>query len=358
MTAEQLRRFLAGREGPQATLDFLDHTFLPTMVRALNEFTYQRRIALYPGDLLPTNERNLTDVRTRMGQLIEYLFSNVGNECLETYDISDLAWTSVVAHRFPDLEIRNDLGRRGIRVEVKCLQSLAEEKAANFDTLKKDIHPQTDYVVVFIWEWSNEPAIGGWESAPRILKAFVFHAYSLADLRDYRWLQNPARSVSGGFQGFDFRYPVNCTSGYYNVEEGNFGKLLRIWKRDLEPPPYVDTLLQRTIDTFLTFEDDAVWNGFAVVAKAKLSTLEHREVQPICVGGHIAGYRAGDVAVLFRRRTSTRQRREIAVRYQLEWVVVMTDKYNWTRCRVGGGRLHKTDTGKKPKHLCLSRIEN
>lgn len=354
MTAEQLRRFLAGRESPRETLDFLDQSFLPAMVRALNEFTYQRRIALYPGDLLPTNERNLTDVRTRMGQLIEYLFSNVGNECLKTYGISDLAWTNVVAHRFPDLEIRNDLGHRGIRVEVKCLQSLAEEKAANFDTLKKDIHPQTDYIVVFIWEWSNEPLIGGWERAPRILKAFVFHAYSLADLRDYRWLQNPASSVSGGFQGFDLRYPINCKSGNYNVEEGNFGKLLRIWKRDLEPPPYVDTLLQQTIDTFLNFEDDAVWNGFAVVAKTKLSTLGRGEVRPIGVGVRIAGYRAGDVAVLFRRRiTSAKQQREIAVSCQLEWVVVMTDKYNWTRYRVVAGRLDKTDNGKKPKHLSL-----
>lgn len=40
-----------------------------------------------------------------------------------------------------------------MRIEVKCLQSMAEEKSANFDTLIKDINPQTDFVVVFLWEW-------------------------------------------------------------------------------------------------------------------------------------------------------------------------------------------------------------
>lgn len=358
MTAEHVRRFLVGREHPSATLEFLDRTLLPVTVRDLNQFTYQRRIALYPGDLLPTNERNLTDVRTRMGQLIEYLFSTVGNDFLATHGISDLAWTNVVAHRFPDLEVRDGLGQRGIRIEIKCLQSLAEEKAANFDTLKKDLHPQTDYVVVFIWEWSNEPTIGGWDSAPRILKAFAFHACSLAHLRDYHWLQNPPRSVSGGFQGFDLRYPLNCTSGSYNVEEGNLGKLMRIWKRDIEPPPRVDDLLQQTIETFVDFEEYAVWKGFSAIAKTRLSRLEHSENRPILVGSRVVGYHAGDIAVLFRRRADTKQQREITVRYKLQRLVVMNDKYGWTNYRVVSGKLQKTGSGKKPKHLHLGRIEN
>ena len=38
-------------------------------------------------------------------------------------------------------KFENDKGERGLRFEVKCLQSTAEEKSANFATLRKDIQP-------------------------------------------------------------------------------------------------------------------------------------------------------------------------------------------------------------------------
>ena len=133
-------------------------------------------MALYGGDRVPENERNLTDVRNRMSLLIEYKLAWIGNDVMEAHGITDLFWANVVANRFPDLELRNNQGRRGVRVEVKCLQAIAEEKSANFDTMKKDLNPNTDYIVVFIWEWFTDQAPVGWDRAPRVLCAFVFHA--------------------------------------------------------------------------------------------------------------------------------------------------------------------------------------
>ena len=237
MNAQQIRRFLSGEESPLGTLAFLAAEFMPAILARLNQSDTRRRMALYGGDRVPENERNLTDVRNRMSLLIEYKLAWVGNLLLEAHGIRDLFWTNVVANRFPDLELRDNQGIRGIRVEVKCLQAIAEEKSANFDTLKKDLNPHTDYIVVFVWEWFDDPGAVHWDRAPRILRAFVFHASSLAELRDYNWLTTPPHnSLGGGYQGFDFRYAVNCRKGVYNEEEGNYGKLTRIWnKRSVYP---------------------------------------------------------------------------------------------------------------------------
>ena len=212
MEEQQIRRFLlAGGESPLATLAFLTDEFIPAIVAKLNESDTRRRMALYGGDRVPENERNLTDVRNRMSLLIEYKLAWIGNDVMEAHGITDLFWANVVANRFPDLELRNNQGLRGVRVEVKCLQTIAEEKSANFDTLKKDLNPNTDYIVVFIWEWFADQSTVGWDRAPRVLRAFVFHASSLAELRDYNWLGTPPNTSVTVFKALTFA--TLCTVG-------------------------------------------------------------------------------------------------------------------------------------------------
>ena len=138
------------------TLDlsiWLRNRYLPYLITKFNCSKVRKCLGLYQGERIPENERNLTDVRNRVSLLIEHDLAALSNEILEEYDIDDMFWCYVVANRFPDLEIRKNNGERCMRIEVKCLQSMAEEKSANFDTLIKDINPQTDFVVVFLWEW-------------------------------------------------------------------------------------------------------------------------------------------------------------------------------------------------------------
>lgn len=354
MDAEQIRKFLTGQSSPASTLEFLTNEFIEAVVARLNEPGTRRRMALYGGDRIPENERNLTDVRNRMSLLIEYKLAWVGNDILEEHGITDLFWTNVVANRFPDLELRDTAGRRGIRVEVKCLQAIAEEKSANFDTLKKDLNPNTDYVVVFIWEWFRDQAAIAWDRAPKVLRAFVFHASSLAELRDYNWLENPPNTLGEGFQGFDLRYAVNCRQGRYNEEEGNYGKLLRIWSDGVDYRPGLSDLLTATVVTYREFEDFTVWSGFEVLAPYLLLQLGVADPEKIAIDGKTIGYRAGNLAIIFKRRVpSTNGQREITRDFAIERLIVLTDKYQWVEARQSGDRLERYAYGRKPKHLAL-----
>ena len=358
MEAQQIRRFLAGDESPLATRAFLTDEFIPGVVAKLNESGTRRRMALYGGDRVPENERNLTDVRNRMSLLIEYKLAWIGNDVMEAHGITDLFWTNVVANRFPDLELRNNQGLRGVRVEVKCLQAIAEEKSANFDTLKKDLNPNTDYIVVFLWEWFTDQDTVGWDRAPRVLRAFVFHASSLAELRDYNWLGTPPNTLGNGFQGFDFRYAVNCRQGAYNEEEGNYGKLLRIWSNEVDYRPGLNDLLRITIATYRDFEDFTVWSGFEVLAPYVLLQSGPEQPQPILIAGQTVGYYAGDRAILFKRRASPQQQRELAQEQDRGRMAVMNDKYQWVENRVVAGSLEHSSQGRKPKHLVRHLLEN
>ena len=104
-----------------------------------------------------------------------------------------------------------------MRLEIKCLQCVAEEKSANFDTLIKDINPNTDFVIVCLWDWDNRGNnICQWDSAPKLFKIYVFHAYSLAQLRDTYWLNKPPANLGTGYQGFDVRYAVTCADSIFS----------------------------------------------------------------------------------------------------------------------------------------------
>ena len=318
-------------------------------------------MALYGGDRIPENERNLTDVRNRMSLLIEYKLAWIGNDIFKDYSIQDIFWTNVVANRFPDLEVRNLNGSRGIRVEVKCLQAVAEEKSANFETLKKDINPNTDYVAVFLWEWFRDQAAVAWDRAPKILRAFIFHASSLAELRDYNWLSNPPGDLGGGYQGYDVRYAVNCRKGVYSEEEGNYGKLLRIWNADANYGPGLTQLLKQTIKLHGDFEDFVIWSGFEVLAQYLLRQRhEGAEIMPITEGNHLTiGYRDDDFGIILKRRAVAKDdQRIVADRAGLKRLIVMTDKYQWIDITVKPNSFEPRTSGRKPKHLAIHLSKN
>lgn len=354
MNSDELSKHLMARAPAEETLTFLSDAFMPEVLNRLNDVGTRRRMALYGGDRIPENERNLTDVRNRMSLLIEYKLSWTGNDILKDCKVDDVFWTNVVANRFPDLEIRDLSGARGIRIEVKCLEAIAEEKSANFDTLKKDLNPDTDYVAVFVWEWFKDRAAIAWDRAPKIIRAFIFHASSLAELRDYNWLSNPPGDLGGGYQGYDLRYAVNCRRGVYNEEEGNYGKLLRIWSDSAKYGGAVTSLLQKTIAQHGEFEDFVLWSGFEVLAHDLLMKVAgDSAIEPIRIG---VGFRKGDFGIIFKRRANNQDEQRAVVKSNgLKRMIVMTDKYQWIDVGVQGRNLERLADGRKPKHL-LTRL--
>lgn len=118
MDSAAIMSHLSGEQPPLSTLAFLSDEFIPAVIEEMNKPATRRRMALYGGDRIPENERNLTDVRNRMSLLIEYKLAWISNNILEANGISDLFWTNVVANRFPDLEIRTARGSRGLRIII------------------------------------------------------------------------------------------------------------------------------------------------------------------------------------------------------------------------------------------------
>ncbi len=358
MKSTELREFLSGSVGPLETLRWLQQQFLPLIVNKLNHRDSRKRLALYGNDRIPENERNLTDFRNRISLVIEYEFARMITLTLREDKISDLFCAYVVANRFPDLEIRNNDGRLGLRFEVKCLQSIAEEKSANFSTLRKDIQPSTDFIVVFLWDWLTDISRTRWDRAPNVLDAYVFNASTLATLRDWYWLNRPPPNLGKGYQGFDVRFAVNCTEGEFNEEEGNFGKLLRLWKRDFSYKPTGNGVLEQTESDYNDFKATVINRGFETLAHQFLPMLSGvSAVSKIKDGQQWEGFKSSKMGFLLASslsnsgRVKKKKLQRIMNDSDLQEVWVLRDMYQWRHYRLLENGIELIDKGNKPKEI-------
>lgn len=351
MDREELIKILHATETPDKIAKWLRKQYFPEIINRYNLESSRKRFGLYRNEQIPSNERNLTDVRTRMGVLIEFELARLSNEILPELGIEDVFWSYVVANRFPDLEIRENNGNRLLRLEIKCLQCVAEEKSANFDTLIKDINPNTDFVIVGLWDWDN----GGndncqWDLAPKLFKMYVFHAYSLAQLRDTYWLNKPPANLGTGYQGFDVRYAVTCADSTFSKEQGNYGKLTRIWKKDFKYRPVETPALLDTEAEYIKFQSEIIREGFEILAKKQLSELRHEEISYIVYGEQNIGYAAGDVGYVMETMRK-RKAKEIALQNRLSILVSMTERYRCTIYKIQSDSIDELAKNEKPKNV-------
>lgn len=339
MTIQTLRDGVSGNGSPAEIAAWLRDTFLVELSRRFNTSEVRRRLALYHGERVPDNERNLTDVRNRVSMIVEYELARLANDILHDGGVYDYFWSYVVANRFPDLEVRGNDGRKTLRVEVKCLQSIAEEKAANFDTLKKDLNPVTDYVVVFLWEWCAVWDTIEWDRAPRILDFYVFNATALATLRDAYWLNRPPSTLGGGYQGFDLRYAVNCSEGVFSEEEGNYGKLLRIWSSDFPyPPPQTPDVIDANLE-YSRFKEAVVTAGFKTLCELLLPSIANSadSIRLVYdVNNNLRAAILGRYAFCLASHYSAGEVKNLIVGCNLRYCVSMTDKYVSTIYSIAG----------------------
>lgn len=354
MNQQELVTMLGAQTSPEIIAQWLRTRYFPALIQRFNTDDVRKRLGLYQGERIPDNERNLTDVRNRVSLIIEYELARVSNQMLSDAGATELFWSYVVANRFPDLEVRRQDGSRCLRIEVKCLQSIAEEKSANFDTLKKDINPSTDFVVVFVWEWAyGDSAVFSWDRAPKILSCYVFHATSLAELRDAYWLNQPHDNLGNGYQGFDLRYAVNCNNGIYSEEEGNYGKLLRIWKSDFSYRPQATPSLQDTEAEYLRFRQKVVMDGFWSLGEYHLPRLSSQtNVTRIILGDKEVGAKSGNFGFFTKSLVSNRDITNLMHSHQLRYGVAMTEKYMSTGIELNEAGIIQLFNKKKPKLLC------
>ncbi len=359
MNRNELRSMLCAAPEPVTIARWLRNHYFPEIIARFNHAESRKRFGLYQGERIPANERNLTDVRTRMGVLIEFELARISNELLPEYGIDDVFWSYVVANRFPDLEIRRNNGDRLLRLEIKCLQCVAEEKSANFDTLLKDINPKTDFVVVCLWDWATTPSdTYSWDCVPTIYKTYVFHAYSLAALRDTYWLNRPPANLGAGYQGFDVRYAVTCGNGVYSKEQGNYGKLTRIWKSGFEYRPADSDVLLDTEAEYIAFQKEIIETGFEIVAVRQLKQLGADHVESIAADGSTIGYQAGAAAYVLSRAIAPQHISDFARLHHVSIVVSMTEKYRSSVYVIHPGGVSKILENGKPKNVIAAIREN
>ena len=349
MNKNEIITMLSATPSPKQIAQWLRTQYFPEIVNRFNHESSRKRFGLYQNEQLPANERNLTDVRTRMGVLIEFELARISNDLLPEMGVTDIFWSYVVANRFPDLEVRRNNGDRLLRLEIKCLQCIAEEKSANFDTLMKDIDPRTDYVVVCLWDWNNtSSSTYAWDSVPQIYKVYIFHAYSLTALRDTYWLNKPPANIGDGYQGFDARYAITCSNGVYSKEQSNYGKLTRIWKKGFIYRPTETEELLDTENEYLNFQKEIIATGFEILSKSHLRQLTNDPIEKIIENGNIIGYKANRFAYV---QSNVRQILAFAQNHNAAIVVTMTEKYRSNVYKIDGTTVERAADNEKPKRL-------
>jgi hypothetical protein len=324
------------------TLGFLNDDLLPRAVRRMNRDALPARLAVFDSDPLPSNQRNLTDVRTRVGNLLEWELGIAISAELAPFTAERLRLAYVVSNRFPDFEFRTSEGLRGVRIEVKAVDLVAEEKAANFDTLIKDIRTGQDYVVVMVWRF-HRPERAAFRH-PFVENVIALDAEHLAKMRDTYWLNTPPKSAEDARQGFDLRYPVNCSGNAFNKEEGNAGKLMRLFD-----PAFASLLPSEvrgcaTLGHYSRLRELVLQGGFRVIAQ-RIGVAYRGLLETETLTGTAAHYvycRSGQRLVVMADAEKPARKAALAaaVGYRnVCAILVLNEKFQWTAYRDDGVRL-------------------
>lgn len=160
--------------------------------------------------------------------MLEYSFALVLQDALRVGGAANYRVSYVAANQYPDLMIRDVSAQPVLRIEMKTLELVSEEKSANFDALVRDIHPEKDVLCVLLWEWKGQEYEGTSVEFPEVKKGFAFEAHPIAKARDLGWL---SQRQEGRAKGIDVVGPViedAKESKYLKGEERNMGKLMRI----------------------------------------------------------------------------------------------------------------------------------
>lgn len=388
---DKFAAFLSGNidgDNSEMTDRILNDLIEPAISR-MNQDRMQYRYGLFSDQSIPQNQANLTDTRTRMGVLLESEMARAIEEIIrEDYSIDNWHVNYVIANQFPDLALRNNEGDMGLRLEIKAIETVAEEKAANFDTLIKDIRKDKDFVVVMIWGWAETGRRK--DLWPEIKKFYVFDAYLLAKMRDTYWLNSPPveEKLGGGRQGFDVVGAVTSTDKGFKEEEGNLGKVTRLYDPGVKaylPPDVGAKCLPGRYEEFL---NDLEWFGFKDVirllsvetggrlrclsdwersARFYAASLDFSYPLP-CSFDEVEEPSSGEIhpgtpqAVIFMSRhlkgdtASMRDYLEDYIRqHKPRYIVKMNRKFDWRVYRVECRKSKKGDSYNKPKIKQLNK---
>jgi len=290
--------------------------------------------------------------------LLEYSFALALQDALRTGGATDYRASFVVANQYPDLIIRDAVSQPALRIEMKALELISEEKSANFDALVRDIHPQKDVLCILVWEWANVDLEGTLVNFPEVKRGFAFEAYPIARARDLGWLsQRP-----GEVKGVDVAGPVVGDTESLREEEHNMGKLMRILG-DKEVSALPEELARhRDIEAYREFKDFTISAGLAHNAARLLEELEivveaeegfihsTTSIQTVAHGVKKGSKKRVVVAAagrLGKERLEAygEQLQEAGITHAL--ALIFNEKFGWQVFDFDGGSPTEVDKGKK-----------
>lgn len=198
---------------------------------------------------LPTDTRQLSSYRTRLGTMLEYALSTYIDDQIRREFASDLRLTFAIAHEYPDFLVRDAVLGPRVRIEMKAVDRDSDEQAARFEVLTELIQGEKDVVVLIGWEWHQETLENDTKGEyPMIFSFVVVPASDLAGERDKSVV---LRGGSVGPTGI--MVPSKKKLGTMTADKHNAGKILRIVHKSRRAEPFK---LSKHIQQYLQFVAD------------------------------------------------------------------------------------------------------
>jgi len=202
------------------------NSLLPEAVNQVNLMFAPRQLAKADraSEPLPTDKRQLSSYRTRIGTMLEYALSKHMDDLIRQMFGSDLRLTFAVAHEYPDFFVRDAVLGRRIQIEMKAVDADSDEQSARFEVLSSLINAQEDVVVLVGWAWrKNTLANGTPYEYPEIFSYVVVPAIELAQERDTSVALRGGRVDERGIFVPSKKHPGKLTPDPHNA-----GKILRL----------------------------------------------------------------------------------------------------------------------------------
>ncbi|MDY6803990.1 MAG: hypothetical protein SXA11_09315 [Cyanobacteriota bacterium] len=197
---------------------------------------------------LPTNKRQLSSYRTRLGTIFEYALSSQMDSLINQKFGLDLRLTFAVANQYPDFLIRDKVLQSSIRIEMKAVDADSDEQAARFEVLSSLIQGEKDVVVLIGWEWCDDELDNGIKCEYPIIFSFVVvPAAELANERD-----ESVKLRGDRVEADRILVPTRGNVNKLKKDEGNAGKILRIVHKTRKKEPFK---LSKYIQSYLQFTD-------------------------------------------------------------------------------------------------------
>ncbi|HYH85694.1 MAG TPA: hypothetical protein VEX60_09435 [Pyrinomonadaceae bacterium] len=243
------RKIVKGRAAIDEIAEFVS-LYLPAAVNQINALFSPRQLAKRDNSVepLPTDRRQLSSYRTRLGTMLEYALSTHIDKAIQDAFGVDLRLTFAVAHEYPDFYIRDAVLDQRVRVEMKAVDVESDEQAARFEVLSALIQGKKDVVVIIAWEWFDDHLENGTACAyPQIFSYIVVPAAELASERDQSVVLRGGRVESDRILVPSKKYP-----GQLAVDQHNAGKILRLVHQSRKAEPFN---LSEHIQRYLQFVD-------------------------------------------------------------------------------------------------------